>query len=138
MTVVYSPTLKTDRMQLTLDRINSKTPVASTGPGSTAKLVIGDGTLAGPGATGVLATLIVPNPGFSLSGSVLTLLGVPLSIAASASGTASKAEIRNFADAVIVSGLTVGTGATDVILTSTSITSGQTVTITTPSTITHG
>src|SRR4051812_39063140 len=107
MPVVYSPTLKNNRMQLVLDLVNSKTVVASTGAGSTAKLVIGDGTLAGPGATGVLASIVVPNPGFSLSGAVLTLLGVPLSIAATASGTASKAEIRNNADAVIVSGLTV-------------------------------
>jgi hypothetical protein len=61
---------------------------------------------------------------------------VPLSIAASATGTAALAEFRNNAGTTIVSGLTVGTSATDIILNSTSITSGQTVTIT-AGTITH-
>jgi hypothetical protein len=63
----------------------------------------------------------------------------PLTINASATGTAAKAEIRTSADVVIVTGLTVGTSGTDVIVNSTSITSGQAVTMpTTPqSTITH-
>jgi hypothetical protein len=137
MAVVYSATLKTNRMQLVLDLVNSKVAAASTGTAQLASLKIGDGTLAGPGTTGVLATLVVPNPAFTLAGAVLTLSGVPLSVAASATGTASKAEFRNNADAVIVGGLTVGTSASDIILTSTAITSGQTVTITS-GTITHG
>jgi predicted TIM-barrel enzyme len=84
------------------------------------------------GATGVLATVVLPNPSMTISGSgtvIATLLGVPLSIAASATGTAAKAEIRNTADAVIVAGLTVGTSAADIILNSVSITTAQTVTI---------
>ena len=94
------------------------------------------GTSALSGATGVLATLALPNPPGTVSGAVFTLSGVPLTIAASASGTAALAELRNNAGTTIVSGLSVGTAATDVILGTTTITSGGTVTIT-AGTITH-
>lgn len=131
MSVSYSDTLKTNRMTLVGDLTNTKVAAASTGAGSTGKLVIGTSSLSG--ATGVLATVVLPNPAMTVSGSgaavKATLLGVPLSIAASGTGTAAKAEIRNNADAVIVSGLTVGTSASDIILNSTSITAAQTVTI---------
>lgn len=135
MSVVYAATLKTNRMQLVSDLVDSKVAAASTGAGSAGQLVIGDSTLSG--ATGVLATIALPNPPFTIAGAVATLAGVPLSAAASASGTAAKAEIRNNAGTVIVSGLTVGTAATDIILGTTTISSGGTVTITS-GTITHG
>lgn len=136
MSVVYGATLKTNRMQLVADLIASKVAAASTGGGSAGQLVIGDSTLSG--ATGVLATIALQNPPFTISGAVATLAGVPLSVAASASGTAAKAELRtNAGGAVIVSGLTVGTSGTDIILGTTTITSGGTVTIT-AGTITHG
>jgi hypothetical protein len=140
MAGVYSDTLKTNRMTLMGDLVNSKVAAASTGGGSAGKLVIGTSSLAG--ATGVLATLAIPNPGFTVStpsgGTVIsTLLGVPLSVAASGSGTAAKAELRNAADAVIVGNLSVGTSAADVILNSVSITAPQTVTVSS-GVITHG
>ena len=138
MSVVYSDTLKTNRMQLVSDLVAGKTAAASTGSATAGKLVIGTSSLSG--ATGVLATIALPTTPFSVSGSgtvVATLQGVPLSVAASASGTAAKAELRTNADATIVSGLTVGTSGSDINLTSTSITSGQTVTVTS-GTITHG
>ena len=138
MPVVYSDALKTARMQDMSDLTNSKTIAAASGAGSAGKLVIGTSALSG--ATGVLATLAIPNPGFVVSGSgtvIATLQGVPLSIAASGSGTAAKAEIRNAADAVVVSGLTVGLSASDIILNSLSITAPQTVTVTS-GVITHG
>lgn len=126
-------------MQLVPDLIASKVAAASTGAGSAGKLVIGDGTLAGPGATGVLATLTLKTVPGSVTGAVFNVDCTPaLTVAASAPGTASKAELRNSSDAVIVSGLTVGTSGTfDVVLTSTLITAGQTVTVTS-GTITHG
>ena len=63
----------------------------------------------------------------TVSGAVASInaASLPLSTAASASGTAALAEFRNAADAVIVSGLTVGVGTGDVQLNSTSITSRQ-------------
>ena len=136
MTVIYNATLKTNRMQLVSDLVASKTAAASTGAGSAGQLVIGTSSLSG--ATGVLATLALPNPPFSISGAVATLLGVPLTVAASASGAAALAEFRNNAGATVVSGLTVGTSGTDVVLNSTAITAGGMVTITAVSTITHG
>lgn len=132
MAVTYSATLKTNRMQLVADLIASKVAAASTGAGSAGSLVIQDA------GSVVLATLALPNPPFTISGAVATLAGVPLSdAAADATGTASKAELRNNAAGVIVSGLTVGTSGSDINLTSVAITAGQTVTITS-GTITHG
>jgi predicted TIM-barrel enzyme len=121
------------------DVINSKTIAAATGGGSAGKLVIGDGTLAGPGATGVLVTLTLKNPSGTVTADHYDIDCVSPALAANATatGTASKAEIRNNADAVIVSGLTVGTSATNIILNSTSITSGQNVAVTS-GVITHG
>jgi len=134
MAVSYQATLKTNRMQLVSDLTASKVAAVSTGGGSAGQLVIGTASLSG--GTGVLATIALQNPPFTISGAVATLQGVPLSATASATGTAALAELRNNAGTMVASGLTVGTGATDIILNSTSITSGQTVTIS-AGTITH-
>src|SRR5262245_18800392 len=138
MAVVYDDTTKTNRMQLVSDRVAGKTFTAYSGGATQGKLVIGTSSLSG--ATGVLATILLITAPFTVSGSgtvVATLQGVPLSVAATASGTAAKAELRTSADVVIVSGLSVGTSGSDINLTSTAITSGQTVTVTS-GTITHG
>ena len=135
MAVVYAATLKTNRMQLVPDLIGTKVAAASTGTSTAGQLVIGTSALSG--GTGVLATIALSTTPGTVTGSVFTLSGVPLSVSASASGTAALAELRNNAGTTVVSGLTVGTSATDIILNSTTITSGQTVTIT-AGTITHG
>lgn len=139
MAVVYSDTLKTNRMQTMSDRVAGKTAAAATGTATAGQLVIGTSSLAG--ATGVLATIALPTAPFTVSGTgtvIATLAGVPLSATASATGTAAKAEFRTNAGASVeVSGLTVGVSASDINLTSISITSGQTVTVTS-GTITHG
>lgn len=135
MSVIYAATLKTNRMQLVPDLIASKVAAAATGSATAGQLVIGTASLSG--ATGVLATIALPTTPLTVSGAVATLAGVPLSATASASGTAALAEFRNNAGTTVVSGLTVGTSATDIILGTTSITSGGTVTITS-GTITHG
>ena len=138
MAVTYNTTVKTNRMNVMNDAVGGKTYVVGSGAGSTGKLVIGTSSLSG--ATGVLATIILPNPAFSCASGVATLQGVPLSIAASGAGTqtAALAAIRTSADVDIVTGLTVGVGGGfDVQLNSTSITNGQTVTVTATSVITH-
>lgn len=135
MSVVYNGTLKNGRMQDVADLIDSLTLAASTGSHTAGQLVIGTASLSG--ATGVLATIALNSTSGTVSGGVLTISGTPLSIAASGTGTAAKAELRNNAGTTIASGLTVGTSGSDINLTSTSITSGQTVTITS-GTITHG
>lgn len=135
MAVTYSSTVKTNRLNIVNDAVNSKTYAAGTGAGSAGKLVIGTSALSG--ATGVLATIVLQNPAATVSGNTLTIAGVPLSVAASGTGTAALAELRNNADTVIVSGLTVGTSATDIIISSTTITNGQTVQLNS-GVITHG
>jgi len=137
MAVTYNATVKNNRMNVMNDAVGGKTYVVGSGAGSTGKLVIGTASLSG--ATGVLATLVLPNPAFSCTGGVATLLGVPISVAASGAGTqtAALAAIRTSADVDIITGLTVGVGSGDVQLNSTSITNGQTVTVTAVSTITH-
>lgn len=125
MAVNYSTIVKTNRLNNVNDAINSKTYVVGSGAGSAGTLVIGTSALSG--ATGVLATITLPNPAATVSGTTLTLLGVPITTTASATGTAALAELRNNAGTVIVSGLTVGTSATDIIISTTSVTSGQTV-----------
>jgi hypothetical protein len=137
MAVNYSTTLKTNRMQLVADLIASKTAVGSSGAGSAGSLVIGTSALSG--ATGVLATIALQNPPGTVSGAgpvLLTLSGVPLTANASAGGTAALAELRNNAGTAIVSGLTVGTSASDVIVTTVTVVSTQPVTVTS-GTITH-
>jgi hypothetical protein len=95
------------------------------------------------GTTGMAITLVaitLADPGFVRSGTppnvLITMQGVPKSGTASATNTAAAARIKDGSGTVVVSGLTVGTSAADIILNSTSITNGQTVTIT-AGTITH-
>jgi hypothetical protein len=135
MAVTYSATVKTNRLANVRDAINSKSYVEGAGAGLTGTLVIGTSALSG--ATGVLAAITLPNPAATISGSVLTIAGVPLSATATATGTAALAELRDNAGVTIVSGLTVGTAATDIIISTTAITAGQTVQLNS-GTITHG
>lgn len=135
MSVIYAATLKTNRMQLVADLIATKVAAASTGSALAGQLVIGTASLSG--AVGVLATIALSATPGTVTGSVLTLSGTPLSVAASATGVAALAELRNNAGTTICSGLTVGTSGTDIVLGTTSISSGGTVTITS-GTITHG
>lgn len=135
MAVTYSSSLKTNRMNLVVNALGTATsPTISTTGTAAGTLVIGTSALSG--STGVLATINLSTTPATVSGSVLTLSGTPLSATASATGTAALAELRNNAGTVIVSGLTVGTSGTDIIISSTSITSGQSVQVTS-GTITH-
>jgi hypothetical protein len=135
MSVVYSSTLKNNRMQLVADLIAGKTASAASGSATAGKLIIGDSTLSG--ATGVLVTFTLGTTPGTVSAGVLTVSGTPLTTSASGTGTASKAEFRDNAGNVIVSGLSVGTSAADIIINATAISSGQSVTLSS-GTITHG
>lgn len=135
MSVIYASSLRTNRLNLVVNALGTATsPTISTTGTAAGSLVIGTSSLSG--ATGVLATITLSTTPATVSGDVLTISGVPLSATASATGTAAKAELRNNAGTVIVSGLTVGTSATDIIISNTAITSGQTVQVTS-GTITH-
>lgn len=125
MAVIYAAAVRTARMNEVLDAIN-----AGAGPG---KLKIGTAAMAS-----VLAVLTLADPAGSVSGDVLTFDFDPdiSDTSADNSGTAAAATITDSDDNVIVSGLTVGTSGTNIVLDSVNITAGQTVTIT-AGTLTH-
>lgn len=105
--------------------------------GGAGKIIIYDATGGVPANAGtaigsqvVLATFTLNNPAFTSSGGVLTLAGVPKTVAASASGTASFFRILlNNGTTVVLQG-TVGTSGQQLNLNTTTITSGVNVTIT--------
>lgn len=124
MAVVYSTAVKTARMTAVRDQID-----AGTGAGVLQIGTTGMGT--------VLAEITLADPSGTVSGAVLTLSGFPRSDAsANATGTAAAARIRDSSGNDIITQLTVGTSASDIILDNTSINTGQTVTINS-ATITH-
>jgi hypothetical protein len=124
MAVIYASGLRTTRMTAVRDAIDAGV--------SYGKLII---YTAGYGSP--LATITLTDPCGTVSGDTLTLDFDP-DIAATAgnTGTAAIAKILTSADAEVVTGLTVGTSASNINLNTTSIVSGATVTIT-DGTITH-
>ena len=124
MAVNYLSTLKSTRMQAVITAIDSNA--------SPATLEIGTA-----GMATTLVSITLAKPSFTESGGVITMSGVPKSGVAGANGTAAAARIKDGGGTNIqVTGLTVGTSASDIILNSTAISSGQTVTISS-GTITH-
>lgn len=124
MAIVYRNSLKHTRMEAVVTDL-----------GASGKLVIGTSALSG--ATGVLATIPLANPAGVDTNGVLALTTAGMTAAASASGTAAKAELRDGSDVVIASGLTVGVGSGDVQLATTTIAADVAVAIGS-ATITHG
>lgn len=122
MAVVYTQAVKNSRLSAVVTAI-----------GTTGVLEIGTA-----GMASVLATINLGNPAGTVATGVLTFSGFPRSdTSADASGTAAAARIRTASGGTdIVTGLTVGTSAADIILDSVNITAGQTVTINSAS-ITH-
>lgn len=131
MAIAYSTTLKNARLQDVSDLIAGKVIAAATGTATAGKLVLLDG------AGTLLATVALPVIPFAVSGGVATLQGVPLQATIAVSGTASKAELRNAANATIVGGLTVGTGAAHVTVARVALVAGELVVVT-GGTIAHG
>lgn len=111
---------------------NARLDAVTTAIGASGTLEIGT-----TGMATILATFNLNNPaaGAAASG-VLTLSGFPKTASAGNGGTAAEARIRAGGSTDIVTGLTVGTAASDIILDSVSITGGQDVTLNS-ATITH-
>lgn len=124
MAVTYSTAAKSARMTAVVNEID-----AGAGAG---KLKIRNSS------NTILATITLADPSGTVSNGVLTFDFDPdvSDTSADATGTADNAIITDSNDVTVISGLTVGTSGTDIILDSTSITAGQTVTLTT-GTITH-
>lgn len=122
MAIIYTTAVKNARLDAVIAAIGTAgvLEIGTTGMGS------------------VLATIPLANPAGTTSGAVLTFSGMPRSdTAADATGIAAAARIRTATGGTdIVTGLTVGTSATDIVLDSVNITTGQLVSIT-AATITH-
>ena len=124
MPAIYNQTLRTTRMTAVRDAIDGGTGAGVMQIGTTGMAV-------------VLAEIVLGDPCGTVSGNVLTLTGMPRSdTAANATGTPAAARIRDSAGVDVVTGLTVGTTGTDVILDAASITLGQQVQINS-ATLTH-
>jgi len=122
--VIYQASLRTTRMTAVETDIDS-----GAGAGT---LEVGTA-----GFASTLVTFTLSDPAGTVSGDVLTGSGMPKSATAAATGAAAEARIKNSTGTVIVSGLTVGTSGTNVIISpSTTITSGQTCNLT-ALTLTH-
>ena len=98
------------------------------------QLVIGTSSLSG--ATGVLATQTLQKPCGTIASTVWTLAGVPFNVTPSASGTAALGELRDSTGLTIVSGLTVGTTGTDIIVSTVTVSTSIPIQVT-AGTITH-
>lgn len=123
MSVVYDNTTKQARLQGVIDTLDAGTGDASLEIGTS-----GFGT--------VLATIDLASGVGTALNNVLTFTMPQSDTDADATGTAAEARMKDGNGNVRVSGLTVGTSASDVVLDSVSITAGQTVTINS-GTITH-
>ena len=124
MPVTYAAALKTARMNEVLTAIDA-------GAGA-AKLEIGTA-----GMATVLATITLADPAGSVIGDVLTLTMPQSDPSADAGGIAAEARIRDSANNDVVTGLTVGTAGTNVVLDNDNIAAGQQITINS-AIITHG
>lgn len=125
MAVTYSTAAKTARMNAVIAQIDAGASAGTVEIGTT-------------GMASVLAILTLADPCGTAASGVLTFDFDPdiTDSSANATGTAAEARIKDSDGTVIISGLTVGTSGTDIVLDSVSITTGQAVTLTT-GTITH-
>jgi len=123
MAVTYSNTVKDNRMTQVLNAIDG-------GAGAGYIEICSDAYAS------VLATITLSDPCGSVSAGVLTLTMPKSDTNADNTGTAAIARIKDSTGTICVSGLTVGTSGTDIVLTSTAITTGDTVTLT-AATLTH-
>ena len=127
MSVTYSTALKNTRMTDVVTAIDN---------GGAGSLLFG--AVGGFTGSNLLATITFAATCGTVSGGVLTFSSTPLVDASAANtGTATQAEVEDGVGHVVISGLTVGTSASDINLSSTSIVAGQSVTLTSAS-ITHG
>jgi hypothetical protein len=124
MGVVYRSTLRTTRMQAVETDIDGGSGAGTLEIGTT-------------GFASTLVTFTLSDPAGTVSGDTLTGASMPKTATASAGGVAAEARIKDSAGNIIVSGLTVGTSGTNVIISpSTTISNGQTCNLT-ALTLTH-
>lgn len=123
MAVNYNTATKTARLNAVATAIDAG-PAAGT-------LEIGSA-----GFAAVLAVITLNDPCGTAAADVLTFAGFPKIGNVTTTGTAAAARVKDSTGTVVVSGLTVGTAASDIVLTSVALTASQTVTLN-AATITH-
>lgn len=112
MAIIYNAAVKTARITATRD-------------------YFADGTLEIlTAADAVLVTFGLDADAGTLSGDTWTLEFDATSVAASGTGIAAKAQVKNSVGDAHLTGLTVGTSGADVIISNTSINSSQTISVT--------
>lgn len=121
MAVIYDDATKQARLDAVVTRL-----------GADAILEIGTTDM-----TSTLATFTLDATAGTATNDVLTLATFPQTVAATDTGTAAEARIRTSTNEDRVTGLTVGTSGTDIILDDTAIVSGANVVLNS-ATITHG
>ena len=110
MPITYDAAVKTDRITATRD-------------------YFANGSLEILNGSTVLVSFGLSSAGGSVSGDTWTLAFDNSTVAAIASGTANLAQIKDNTGNPHITGLSVGTGGTDLILDNTSISAGQNVTL---------
>jgi hypothetical protein len=118
MAVTYATAVKTARMTATRDNFAN---------GTLEILTSGDA---------VLVTFGLDAAGGTISGAVWTLVFDASTVAATGTGTAAKAQVKDSGGTAELTGLTVGTSGADINLDSVSITAAQNVTLSS-ATVTH-
>jgi hypothetical protein len=118
MAVTYATAVKTARMTATRDNFANGTLEILTA------------------ADALLVTFGLDAAGGTISGAVWTLVFDASTVAASGTGTAAKAQVKDSGGTAELTGLTVGTSGQDINLDSVSITAAQNVTLSS-ATITH-
>jgi hypothetical protein len=116
MPIEYPPELRTARM--------ADVVAALDGAPGHATLEICDSDY-----SNVLAVFTLQKPSFSEAGGTLTILGVPLDATNLLTGNAALARLKDGAGVIWASGMTVGTGGTEIVLASVSLTAGEPLTL---------
>ena len=116
MAVTYSDTIKNNRMTQVLNGIDAGASYGYIEICSAAYAL-------------VLATINLADPCGTVGTQALTLTMPKSDTTADNTGTAAVARIKDSDGNIVVSGLTVGTSGTDIILSSLAITAGDTVTL---------
>jgi hypothetical protein len=112
----YASALKSTRMQAVITAIDANIEPAFMELG-TAGLAV------------VMVTITLDSPSFSEANAIITMNGMPKSGTATVPGTVVEARIRDGGGNIIVSGLTVGLSAADIILDFVDLVVNQTITL---------
>jgi hypothetical protein len=116
MSVDYPASLQTKRLQDVVAAIDAAATAGT--------LEIGTASM-----VSVLAVFTLSKPSFSVAGNVMTMSGMPKTATATAQGGAQSARIKDGDGNIVVDGLTVGLGSSDINFNSTAFAADQTITL---------